>query len=133
MDREFIAEWFHIADMDIATAEHLLTTMRPQPVEIICFLCQQSAEKNLKGYLTFIGTIEPPKTHDLSYLVTMCNKADERFEVIERACDTLTRYSVQPRYPKDTGITMAETLKALDYARQIRDFEPLAAVRKEVL
>ena len=50
MDHEYIAEWFQFADIDLASAEHL-QSMRPQPLEIICYHCQQSAEKNLKGYL----------------------------------------------------------------------------------
>jgi len=52
MNHDLIAEWFHYSDMDLASAEHL-QTMHPQPFEIICFLCQQSAEKNLKGYLIY--------------------------------------------------------------------------------
>ncbi len=32
--------------MDLRSAEHLLK-MHPVPIEIICYLCQQSAEKYL--------------------------------------------------------------------------------------
>lgn len=56
-------EWQRLASMDLNAAEHLLN-MRPTPYEIICFHCQQSAEKYLKGYLV-IHDITPPKIHDL--------------------------------------------------------------------
>jgi len=51
---------------------------------------------------------------------------------IDKACTVLTGYGVQPRYPQEIGITVNDALKALEYARQVRDFEPLAAVRKEL-
>jgi len=52
-------EWQRLGEMDLSSAEHLLT-MKPVPVEIICYLSQQSAEKYLKGYLVLHG-INPPK------------------------------------------------------------------------
>ena len=57
---------------------------------------------------------------------------DKRFDEIERACNTLTRYGVQPRYPREIGVTASDTQKALEYARQVRDFEQLAEVRREI-
>ena len=130
MEREFIAEWFKFADMDLSSAE-FLQGMHPKPLEIICYHCQQSAEKNLKGYLLHSG-IEPPKTHDLVDLNDMCADIDERFSGIDKLCGILTRYGVQPRYPQEIGITADDTLNALEYANKIRSFEPLAVLRKEV-
>ncbi|MBM3713308.1 MAG: HEPN domain-containing protein [Actinobacteria bacterium] len=59
-------KWQKLADMDLKTAEYL-KNMKPLPIEIICYHCQQSAEKYLKGYLVFCGTA-PPKMHDLDEL-----------------------------------------------------------------
>ena len=132
MECEYTAEWFQFADMDLKSAEHLLNTMHPQPLEIICFLCQQSAEKNLKGYLIYKTVTEQSKTHDLMYLNNKCADFDNRFTNLDKACGALNRYGVQPRYPNELGITEHDTLKALEYARQVRDFELLAAVRKEI-
>jgi HEPN domain-containing protein len=131
MDHELIAEWFQYADVDLTTAEHLSNTMRPQPLEIICFLCQQSAEKNLKGYLIIKGIAEPPKTHDLRILRKMCLDFDAGYDTIERACNALTRYGVQPRYPNELGIIENDMKRALEYARLIRSFEPLVKARRE--
>ena len=124
MELEYVAEWLNYAKMDLISAEHLLT-LHPLPLEIICYHCQQSAEKYLKGYLVSKGTIEPPKTHDLVLLKIDCMETDMRFDRISRACDVLTRYGVQPRYPNEMEITKSDMHKALEYARQIRDSEPL--------
>ncbi|MDR2546194.1 MAG: HEPN domain-containing protein [Lachnospiraceae bacterium] len=131
MGREYIAEWFQFAEMDLESAE-FLQGKRPQPLEIICYHCQQSAEKYLKGYLIYQGVKEPPKTHDLVDLNDMCSNIEKRFGVLDKACGTLTRYGVQPRYPNELGITENDMRKALEYARYIRDFELLANVRQEV-
>ena len=53
MDRLAVDEWIAYSDMDIASAKHLCS-MKPQPLEIICYLCQQSAEKALKAYSGFL-------------------------------------------------------------------------------
>ena len=129
MGLEYIAEWFQIADSDLASAEYL-HGMRPQPLEIICYHCQQSAEKYLKGYLIYKGITDPPKIHELNRLCEMCSDFEPSFCDIDKACAVLTRYAVQPRYPHELGITEYDMLKALEYARQIRDFEPLAELRQ---
>ena len=131
MEHEYIAEWFLLAGSDLAAAEYL-QGMHPQPLEIICYLCEQSAEKLLKGYLIYMGVTNPPKTHNLDTLCEMCAEHDEHFQEINKACNVLTGYGVQPRYPHEMGIQKQDMHHALDYARQIRDFEPLAKSRREI-
>jgi len=128
MSLEYIAEWFVFADRDLATAEYLVT-MQPQPLEIICFHCQQAAEKYLKGFLLF-KSVEPPKTHDLVDLNDMCADVYEQFGNMDKANAILTRYGVLPRYPQEIMITENDMHKAIEYTRQIRDFGPLAEVRR---
>lgn len=41
-------EWQRLADMDLKTVVYP-KKMKPLPIEIICYHCQQSAEKYLKG------------------------------------------------------------------------------------
>ena len=41
-----IKEWLRFVEMDRSTAQHLFNTMHPQPLEIICFHCQQAVEKS---------------------------------------------------------------------------------------
>jgi HEPN domain-containing protein len=131
MELEYVAEWFKYADMDFMTAKHLLT-LHPQPLEIMCYHCQQSAEKYLKGYLIYRGVTDPPKIHNLDTLCEMSSEYDERFREIEKACSVLTVYGIQPRYPNEMDISENDMQKAIEYARQIRDFEPLIQVRREV-
>jgi HEPN domain-containing protein len=46
--------WIKLAEQDLFSARHLASLM-PRPVEVICFLCQQSAEKVLKAILVSEG------------------------------------------------------------------------------
>ena len=42
-------EWLSFAEADLGVAEHLNKTYHPKPLEIICFHCQQAAEKAVKS------------------------------------------------------------------------------------
>jgi HEPN domain-containing protein len=131
MDKAFIYEWFLYGDRDLAVAEHSLS-LNPQPYEIICYLCQQSAEKYLKGYLVYKGIIEPPKIHNLDSLCDMCEVYNDGFETLQNPCSVLTDYGVQPRYPHEMFIEEHHMKKALEYARLIKGFEPLQTARQEL-
>ena len=131
MDINYIDEWFQYADDDLESAE-FLQRMHKQPLHIICYHCQQSAEKYLKGYLFYSGIVDVPKTHDLVILREKCEEFDEHFSNIEHPCGVLTKYGVQPRYPRELKIENNDMQKALKYAQQIRDFEPLMQVRQKI-
>jgi len=132
MEHEYVVEWFKFADIDLASAEYL-RGMHPQPLEIICYHCQQSAEKYLKGFLIYSGVMEPPKTHNLDDLCELCYGFDELFSEIRKACSILTAYGVQPRYPNEMLIDESDMKKAIEYAHQIRDFKALSIVRNEIM
>jgi HEPN domain-containing protein len=131
MDKEYILHWFQFADTDIAAAEYL-TKMYPQPFEIICYHCQQSAEKYLKGYLIYNGIEEPPKIHDLIKLCNLCSEFNAEFDSILKLCDYLTDFGIQPRYPDEMEITAQNMEKALKCANEIKVFGPLAEVREKL-
>jgi len=60
MDRQVeVSEWIRYAENDIE-AVNILIAHRPLKPEIICYLCQQSAEKAMKAFLVYSG-IRPPK------------------------------------------------------------------------
>ena len=113
-------EWQRLAEMDLHSAEFLLN-MHPVPLEIICYHCQQSAEKYLKGYLVLNGK-NPPKTHDLDELCKLCADMSDTFTEIADHCSDLTAYGVQPRYPMEMMLEEQDTLQALNSAKAIRDF-----------
>ena len=51
------SEWLEMAEMDLGAAEYLLGM---RPIEIICYHCEQAAEKLLKGALIYLQ-IDPQK------------------------------------------------------------------------
>ena len=113
-------EWQRLAEMDLSSAEYLLN-MRPVPVEIICYHCQQSAEKYLKGYLVLYG-INPPKIHDLNELCKLCSDLSDTFKEIADQCSDLTAYGVQPRYPMELMLEERDIWQVLSSAKAIRNF-----------
>lgn len=121
MDRNDIAKrWCDFANDDLISAKYLLG-LHPYKMEIICYHCQQSAEKMLKGFLISKG-IDPPRTHDLKLLRRICGKIADGFDDIEYACVRLTAYGVQPRYPMEIELIESDMVQAINDADQIMDF-----------
>lgn len=60
--RKLAQEWFIKADNDLTSASILLKAKGPP--ETVCFLCHQSVEKLLKGYLV-LKKNRFEKIHDL--------------------------------------------------------------------
>ena len=120
-------EWQRLADMDLKTAEYL-KEMKPLPIEIICYHCQQSAEKYLKGYLVFCG-VAPPKMHDLDELCKICIKYSDTFNNIADHCSDLTAYGVQPKYPMELTLDEDDMNQALYGAKEVKNF--IVAIIKE--
>lgn len=117
---DHVQEWIRLAQMDLNSAEYLLS-MHPIPIEIICYHCQQSAKKFLKGYLVFHGMI-PPRTHDLDELCKLCSQFSDSFSNIADYCSDLTAYGVQPRYPMELHLEERDMYHVLEAAKIIRDF-----------
>ncbi len=113
-------EWIKYAEKDLNASEILFKTY-PQPIEIICFHCQQSAEKYLKAYLIFNG-IEFEKTHNLLFINKICEEIDGEFNEIARACSRLNPFSVVIRYPSNIELIEDDMKSALTDANKIKDF-----------
>lgn len=111
-------EWQNFAEMDLSTAEYL-QEMRPIPIEIICYHCQQAAEKILKGYLVLKGE-RIPRMHDLDELCMRCLKYSESFQNIADPCTNLTAYGVQARYPFNSSLDDQDMRRALKDAKEIQ-------------
>lgn len=118
-NRSEAQRWVKLAAMDFDSAEYL-TGMYPVPIEIICYHCQQSAEKHLKGFLVLHG-VNPPKTHDLDELNKLCLKFSAVFSDIADHCSDLTVYGVQPRYPMGLELDENDMKRALLGAKVIHD------------
>jgi HEPN domain-containing protein len=86
---------------------------------LVCFHCQQSAEKYLKALLIERG-IGFPKTHRLEDLLLILVPHDTSLKKLRRAVVTLTRYAVDYRYPGENA-TKREATAALRQARKVRE------------
>jgi len=122
MDKdEIFQQWIDKANDDLRVAEYLSAMHHPTPDEIICYHCQQSAEKYLKAFL-FLHDIEPPNTHDLKKLLLMCQQKNSEFAALTSNAYILTRYGVMPRYPNELGITEEDMKYALANAKAFKEF-----------
>lgn len=111
-NQEMIQEWIDFAKMDFLTAKHLYEHMYPKPLEIICYHCQQSIEKLLKGVL-ISKDVDIKKTHDLGLLAEMLQDYETVDERYLEMCDDLTPYGVKIRYPQELYIEEYHVAKAL--------------------
>jgi len=115
---EEVAEWLNKAEDDIGNAEFLYEHRWPRPLELVCYLCQQCAEKALKAFIIHHG-VEPPRTHDIVQLAESCVAYDAGFQKFAEAGKQLTPYAVHIRYPSAIEIDDPETAAALRKAAQI--------------
>jgi len=117
-----VNEWVKKADDDLRTAELIIQVKDPM-TWVICFHCQQAAEKYLKAYLTQ-HWIEFEKVHDLMYLLRLCMNKDLEFKEIEFELGKLNIYSVTPRYVFDKTIeyTVEEAKEAIEKAKKVKEF-----------
>jgi len=119
-NRTICQEWFDIAAVDLSSAKYL-QTMHPIPIEIICYHCQQSSEKYLKGFLASHGHAIV-KTHDLVLLNNLCRKFNDKFKLLEEECLRLTDYGVNIRYPYPLDLNIEDMKLAIKDAERVRDF-----------
>ena len=122
MDRkELVAEWLRFAFMDFDNAKYLFETRQPAPLEIVCYHCQQSAEKYLKSVIIAFGE-EPEKTHDLLKLTgTLQNHTEVSEEILDFA-ERLTMYGVRVRYPDEIPVAESQTKTAITHAEKIKQW-----------
>lgn len=119
MDRhDVVAEWLQIAYEDLDNAQFLFDNKHPKPLEIICYLCQQSAEKSLKGYLCDCG-IEVPKTHEVGLLCHRCTEFSPAFADYSDACEELTLYATQTRYPNRIEVEEHDARRVMRWATDL--------------
>jgi len=120
MDKTAVHEWVAYSDMDLSSAKYLCD-MNPKPLEIICYHCQQSAEKVLKAYWIY-KNINPPRTHDLELLRAECECHDDSFTKLHDACMRLNGYSTQSRYPSGIDLVEADMAAAVKDSEKINEF-----------
>jgi HEPN domain-containing protein len=90
-------EWVGKAEADYAVVQKLRKA-RPPFHDIVCFHCQQAAEKYLKAYLQEQG-LPVPRIHDLVDLLLLLVPSDSKLKVLRRAARSLSQFAVDIRYP----------------------------------
>ena len=112
-------EWLRQADYDMDTADYMFRGGRYM---YTVFMCHLSLEKALKGlYAEKLGK-EPPKIHNLLYLLEKMKLTlpEDLFDFIS----TLNRVSVPTRYPDDLQRILKDydkkkTKEVLDQSKQV--------------
>jgi HEPN domain-containing protein len=91
------AQWVRYAEEDLLGARALAIASQPLR-NLVCFHCQQSAEKYLKALVQDLGLVVP-RTHDLEELLDLLLPHDATLAKRRRGLRSLTRYAVGFRYP----------------------------------
>ncbi len=121
-----VKQWIEMAEMDYGVAKHLYETYYPKPLEIICYHCQQAAEKALKAVIIAGGAHGGmPKSHDLSFLLNQIKNQVTVEEKFYDYADELTPYGVAVRYPSELFLEERHAVEALKMAKEILDFVEL--------
>ena len=110
--------WLVRASSDVRAAEHELRATPPLLDDIV-FHCQQTAEKSLKGLLTWH---DRPfrKTHSIEELGEQCLQVDPTLKVLIDRAVPLTEYAWKFRYPGEPEEpSQQEAEEALATAREV--------------
>jgi len=94
-------EWVRKAEADYLAARRLRRGRDPLH-DVVCFHCQQCAEKYLKALLEELS-LTIPKTHNLVSLLPLLTPHHPSLRSLRRGLDYLTRYAVDTRYPGDSA------------------------------
>jgi HEPN domain-containing protein len=98
MQREesrYFQDWFRIGRKELKRAQNLFNL---GDLEGSGFNIQQAVEKYLKGYLLSKGW-ELKRVHNLETLLNEVIMYDSSFEEFRAACQKITQYYVEERYP----------------------------------
>jgi HEPN domain-containing protein len=96
--KRLTAEWVQKAEADFETAT-AMSGKSSRTHDVVCFHCQQSAEKYLKALLQE-RSLAFPRTHNLVSLSALLSPPDHaRIRPLRRGLHFLMRYAVDIRYP----------------------------------
>src|SRR5215213_10884447 len=110
-------EWVQKAEADYRGATEF-APIRPPAHDLVCFHCQQWAEKYLKALLEEQGLVVP-RTHDLEDLLDQLLASYPDLMSLRRGCKFLIQFAVDARYPGFRS-TKRQATAALRWAERIR-------------
>lgn len=120
-------EWLTFARTDFESAKYLEgAPFYPRPLNVICYHCQQAAEKAVKALIVYFGSQGGmPKVHDISFLLNQIKNIVQQRKGIEIdhsllvMADSLSKYGVAPRYPNEIEVDEYQVKKALSDSETI--------------
>jgi len=131
MNLDDAALWFYKADADFDAAK-ILDGAHKKHTEIICYLCAQAAEKNLKAYLVYQNhAIE--NTHNLPYLNKLCTTYTPQFEEIKTECGILNKFNNDIRYPNGIETDEHDVILSLKTIEKVMTLKPLTDLRAQII
>lgn len=115
-------DWFIKADRDLGMAKSG-QIHTPEYSDLICYHCQQAAEKYLKALVIYHG-LPLRKTHDLEELLDILSTVDASInDSLYDEALKIKNYAIGIRYPDPSGDpTEADVTEALACATFFRDF-----------
>jgi len=113
MDEGAGVAWIKFAEDDLEAARFLLR-MPERKLEIICYHCQQCAEKALKGLYALKGW-EIPRTHDFRILASGLKPMHD-FSDQDSVLALLQPFAIAVRYPYEIELLPGDEEKAITAA-----------------
>jgi len=115
-DPDEVKLWIKRAEQDFKNAVEFLPRQGSFARKMVCFHCQQTAEKYLKAFLVLHETTFP-KVHDLRRLLRLCVKFESALESYRDSFELVRPYSVH----FEELIDEAEARRAVETVTNIRD------------
>ncbi len=124
---ETVRLWLDFANADMETASFLYEKQYPRQPEIICYHCQQAAEKAIKAlYLAKEIPGGIPRKHDLWFLLDQIKNAVKIPDSIYDAAEKLDPYAIVFRYPGENRIDDYRAKQALELAGSVVEWVKLS-------
>jgi HEPN domain-containing protein len=111
-------EWVSKAEGDFDMIAVLRRSRKPTRYDLICFLCQQCAEKYMKARLNE-ARVSFPKTHNLEERLDLLKPIEPLWLVMRLDFRQLTHFAVAVRYPGKHA-TPANAADAFQTCRRLR-------------
>jgi HEPN domain-containing protein len=115
--RDHAKEWIDYSLADLEAARFLFG-MRPARLEIICYHCQQSAEKSMKAIIADFDHIIP-RTHNLVDLTKVVSELSELPDFVKTDLRSLNGFDSRFRYPRHPELVESVAREALAAAERV--------------
>ena len=118
---DFIREWVYEGNNDLGLAEFVIEN-NGKYYDLVCFHCQQAAEKYLKAYIIYLQ-LYYRKVHDLTYLLNVIKRKKEIPKKLIKKAEMLEEYAIDSRYPDHWhDPTLNETEECIEAAKMFKEF-----------